>query len=61
MLNLLRTTEDKVYLIISFKELMQDHFIDGRSETQISSGQILTDGLKPHRGKALLIIPNIKG
>lgn len=29
---------------------MQDHFIDGRSETQIPSGQILTDGLDRKRG-----------
>ena len=34
---------------------MQDHLIDGRSEAQVSSGQILTDGLKLQRGGAILI------
>lgn len=43
------------YLIVGFEKFMQDHFIDGRSETQISSGQILTDGLKLEREGAILI------
>lgn len=34
---------------------MQDHLIDGRSETQIPSGQILTDGLESEKGGAILI------
>lgn len=41
----LRTT----YLIICFEKIMQDHLVDGRSEAEISSGQILTDGLQPER------------
>lgn len=40
------------YLIISFEKLMQDHFINGWSETQIPPGQILTDGLKSETGGA---------
>lgn len=43
------------YLVISFEEFVQDHLIDGRSEAQIPSGQILTDGLKPESGGSVLI------
>lgn len=39
---------------------MQDHFVDGRPEAEISSGQILTDGLKAEwegiSGKRLFLI-----
>lgn len=38
---------------------MQDHLVDGRPQAEITSGQILTDGLKPERegisGKRLFL------
>lgn len=30
---------------------MQDHLVDGRSEAEVPSGQILTDGLQAEWGK----------
>lgn len=45
----LQTGGGVTYLIVSFQEFMKDHFINGRPETQISSWQILTDGLKHDR------------